>query len=396
MLAWLRQVAAVSTMNLRAVLQRLGPSVTTVLGVAGVVGVFVAVLSIGEGFRKTLDVAGRPDVALVLRTGSSSEMMSVLARDATQLVAQAPGVLHDERGPLASAELFVVIDVPKRATGTAANVPLRGVQGQAAGVRGTVRLVEGRWFETGKNEIVAGRGAAREFSGLTLGSTHRWGENDWQVVGIFEADGALWESELWCDAAVLQPAYRRGDSFQSVIVRLESPDSFNRFKDALTQDPRLDVDVRREAEYYAEQSRVLVGIIRGLGTLIAAMMAIGAVFGGLLTMYSAVAARSREIATLRALGFGAGPVVVSVLAESLLLALAGGLLGGIVAYLGFDGFTTSTMNFQSFSQVAFAFAVTPGLIASGMVIALIVGLVGGLLPAIRAARLPVTTALREP
>jgi len=392
---WLAQIGAVTLLNLRTLGQRRGAALATVVGVAGVVGVFVAVLSIAEGFRRTMTTAGSPEVAIVLRSGSDSEMTSVMGRDTTLLVAQAPGVARGASGPEASAELFVVVDVPKRSTGTPANVPLRGVQPAAVAVRGNVRLVAGRMFEWGKNEVVVGQSAARQFAGLDLGSRLRWGQNEWQVVGIFAADGALWESEIWCDVAVLQPAYRRGSSYQSVVARLESPAAFDAFEKALSTDPRVDVKVMRESDYYAGQSRALVGLIRGLGAIVALLMGIGAVFGALNTMYSAVAARTREIATLRALGFGPLPVVVSVLAESMLLALAGAALGAAVAYAAFDGFRTSTLNWQSFSQVAFAFDVTPALLAWGAVFALVMGFLGGLFPAVRAARLPVAAALRE-
>jgi putative ABC transport system permease protein len=287
------------------------------------------------------------------------------------------------------------VDLEKRSTGTVANVPLRGVQQAAFAVRDEVRIVEGRGFENGKNEIIVGSGAAKQFAGLTLGSRLRWGENAWTVVGIFDAGGRVADSELWCDVAVLQPAYRRGSSFESVYVRLESPEAFTAFKAFLTADPRLDVQVLRESEYFEEQSRLLTGIITGLGSLVAGLMGIGAVFGALNTMYSAVAARTREIATLRALGFGGGAVVASVLAESLLLALVGGVLGGAASYVAFNGYQTSTINWQSFSQVSFAFAITPRLMAQGIAYALLMGLVGGLFPAIRAARIPVARALRE-
>lgn len=394
-IAWIRQIGVVTGVSLATVPQRRGAALATVVGVAGVVAVFVGVLSIGEGFRKTLLEAGSPENALVMRSGGDSEMMSALLRDATQIVAQAPGVARDASGPLASAELFVVVDLPKRTTNTPANVPLRGVQPAAFAVRGNVKIVEGRMFEWGKNEIIVGRAAAGQFAGLTVGSKQRWGENTWEVVGLFEAGGSLWESELWTDVGVLQPAYRRGSSFQSVSVKLESAQAFERFKDALTTDPRLDVKVLRQSEHYAAQSRAIVGIIRGLGTTIALLMAIGAIFGALNTMYSAVAARTREIATLRALGFGAGPVVCSVLVESLLLALAGGVMGGGLAYAAFDGFKASTLNWSSFSQVSFAFDVTPALLVQAIFFALLMGIFGGLLPAIRAARLPVVAALRE-
>ena len=393
---WLAQMAAVTGVGLRTVPQRLGASLATVFGVAGVVAVFVAVLSIAEGFRATLARAGSPDNALVLRAGSDSEMMSVLFRDATRLIAEAPGVARGPAGPLASAELFVVVDVPKRSTGTVANVPLRGVQPAAFAVRGDVRLVAGRMFEWGKHEIVVGRAAASQFADLELGARPRWGQGEWEIVGVFEAGGGLWESELWCDVAVLQPAYRRGSTVQTVLARLEAPAAFDAFRDALGADPRLDVRVLRQSEHYEQQSRALVAIIRGLGVLVAALMGVGAVFGGLNTMYSAVASRAREIATLRALGFGGGPVVASILAESLLLSLAGGALGAAAAWLAFDGFRASTLNWQSFSQVAFAFDVTPALLLQGVLLASLLGLAGGLAPALRAARLPVVTALREP
>lgn len=389
------QIVAVTGVNLRTLPERRGASLATVFGVAGVVAVFVGVLSIGEGFRAAMRSVGGEDVAMVMRTGNDSEMMSGLPRDKTEIIKQAPGVLRSASGPLASAEVFVVINIPKRSTGTGANVPLRGVQADGLAVRSNVKIVEGRMFEPGRNEVIVGRAAAREFAGLDIGARHRWGQNEWTVVGIFAAGGTVIESEIWTDAAVLQPAYNRGDIFQSVRVKLASPGAFRAFKDALTADPRLDVQVERESEYFASQSRVLSQIIQGLGTLIALMMGFGAVFGSLNTMYSAVAARTREIATLRALGFGGIPVVTSVLVESLVLSLLGGAIGAVVAYLGFNGFQAATLNWQSFSQVAFSFAVTPRLLARGIFYALAIGLVGGLFPAIRAARLPVTAALRE-
>lgn len=250
-------------------------------------------------------------------------------------------------------------------------------------------------FTPGTNEIVVGRAASRQFAGLDVGSSVRWGESSWKVVGIFEAGGSVAESEIWSDAKVLQPAYRRGNSYQSVLVRLASAESFQTFKDALTSDPRLNVTVILERDYYAEQSRVLQSIIRTIGFGIAGLMGLGAVFGAVNTMYSAVASRTREIATLRALGFGRMPIVVSVLAEALMLSLVGGAIGGLIAWAAFDGYQTATMNWQSFSQVAFAFAVTPSLLIRGIIYAAVMGLLGGLLPAIRAARLPIVTALRE-
>jgi putative ABC transport system permease protein len=400
MLRWIQQVAALIGLNLRTLGQRRGSALSTLVGVACVVAVFVALLSMAEGFRATMMATGSPETVLVLRGGSDSEMMSGLQRDATQVIADAPGVaraaaVENGAGPAASAELFVIVDLPKRSTGTDANVPMRGVQPAAFAIRNDLRIVAGRRFEPGRNEVIVGRAAAEEFAGLDLGRHLRWGENEWTVVGLFTDNGSLTESEIWCDAGVLQPAYRRGNSFQSVHARLESPAAFATFKDALTADPRLDVKVQRETDYYAEQSNALTLMIRVLGYVIALLMALGAVFGALNTMYNAVAARTREIATLRALGFGRGPVVVSILAESMVISLVGAALGAAVAWFGFNGIRTSTLNWQSFSQVAFAFKVTPALLVLGSGIALAIGLVGGLFPAIRAARLPVATALRE-
>ena len=394
--AWLAQVFVVTWMNLKTVPSRWGSSSAAVVGVAGVVAVLVAVLSIAEGFRSTMESTGSPDTAVVLRGGSQAEMNSVLTREDTRVIENAPGILRVDGEPAASAELFVVVDLPKRSTGTQANVPLRGVGSAAFRVRDDVEIVEGRRFTPGRNEVIAGTAAAGEFEGLEVGNTLRWGDLEWTVVGLFESGGTVAESEIWCDAGVLQPAYRRGSTFQVVYARLTSPEAFETFESALTDDPRLDVSVQRETEYYAEQSRALTTFISVLGTLIAGLMGVGAVFGAVNTMYTAVSARTREIATLRALGFRSGPVVVSVLVESLLLAVLGGLLGGGLAYAAFDGYRAATLNFQSFSQVAFAFRITPELLVQGLVYALLIGLLGGLFPALRAARLPVVEALREP
>ncbi len=389
------QVFTMIGLTLRTVPQRAGSSFVAVTGVAGVVVVFVAVLSIAEGFQAALAGAGSPDTAIVMRGGSDTELSSGLPLESTRVIKDAPGVRRSAEGVVASAELFVVVDVPKRSTGTPANVPLRGVEPAAFGVRDEVRIVEGRTFRPGTNEIIVGRSAAAQFAGIDLGSTQRWGESTWEVVGIFEAGGTIAESEIWCDARVLQPAYRRGDSFQSVYARLDSPDAFDAFKDALTTDPRLDVMVEREEDYYLGQTQAVTAIITGIAGVIAFLMGIGAVFGAINTMYTAVAARTREIATLRALGFSSGPVVISVMAESVALAVVGGLLGGLLAYAGFNGYQTATINWQTFSQVAFAFRVTPALLVQGITWAVVMGFFGGLFPALRAARLPVATALRE-
>lgn len=392
---WVTQAAAVTSMNLRTVPQRLSSSLVAVVGIAGVVAVFVGVLSIAEGFRKTMASTGSPDTAIVMRAGADSEMVSILTRDDTRIVEDAPGVLRTAAGALASAELFTIVDLPKKSNNLTANVPLRGVSEKAFTIRRNIKIVEGRMYEPGRNELVAGRGAASQFGGVEVGKSLKFGQHTWTVVGIFDAGGTFSDSELWCDVVVLGPLYQRGSTYQTVYVKLETPGAFTAFKDALTTDPRVNLKVVRETEYFAEQSRTITTMITSIGGFIAILMGFGAVFGAVNTMYTAVAARTREIATLRALGFGGGPVVVSVLAESLLLALVGGLIGGSLAYVGFNGYQTATINWQTFSQVAFAFAVTPQLMVSGIVYSLAMGLLGGLLPAWRAARLPIVTALRE-
>ncbi|MFB3853033.1 MAG: ABC transporter permease [Vicinamibacterales bacterium] len=393
--AWLLQVAAVTALNLRTMTARVVPSLVAVIGITGVVGVFVSVLSMAEGFRQTMTATGGEDTAMVMRAGADSEMTSVILREDIRVVADAPGLRRDDAGAWASAELFVIVDLPKRTTGTVANVSLRGVQQQAFKVRDDVNIVEGRRFEPGRNEVIAGVNAVAQFAGIDLGRKVTWGRSDWTVVGVFDTGGTVADSEIWCDAAVLQPLYQRGNSFQVIVAKLESAEAFDSFRRALTSDPRLDLKVVRQSDYYAEQSQTLVRLITTLGFLVAGLMGIGAVFGAVNTMYSAVQSRTREIATLRALGFRGGPVVCSVLSEALVIALTGGIAGGAIAYAAFNGFRTSTINWQTFSQVAFAFTVTPRLIVGGIVYALAMGLVGGILPAIRAARLPVVSALRE-
>jgi putative ABC transport system permease protein len=394
-LNWLSQIASVTVFNIRSVPQRIGSSLTAIFGIAGVVAVMVGVLSIAQGILQTMNNSASEDNVVVLRSGSNSEMMSILAGEDVRIVSEAPGLARNESGSIASPELFVIINLLKRSTGTDANVPLRGVSGNALEIRDGFRIVEGRMFEWGLNEVIVGVGALIEFQGLEVGSTITVAQEEWPVVGIFETGGGLAETEIWVDASVLQPAYRRGNSYQAVYARLESPAAYQEFKDALTSDPRLNVKPMRESEYYASQSEMLYNLVTGLGTLIAVIMGLGAVFGALNTMYTAVSSRAREIATLRALGFHSSPVVISILLESLLLALIGGTIGALAAWWVFDGFRAATLNFTSFSQVAFAFDVSPSLLIRGIVFAMVIGLIGGLFPAIRAARQPVATALRE-
>jgi len=392
----LSQIIAVTGVNIRSIRARLGSSSVAVVGIAGVVLVFVAVLSIAEGVAATMKASGDPNTVLVLRSGSDTEMTSGLGGDSVRVIQDAPGVARDSSGtPLTSPELFVVVDHPLKRSGSPANVPLRGITPEAFKVHDRVKIVQGRNLEFGKNEIIAGRAASRQFVGLEPGTTLKWGESTWTLVGIFEDGGSASESELWCDVKVLQPAYRRGNSYQSVYAKLAEPSAFQALKDSLTTNPQLQVTAMRSPDYYGTQTATLQMIVRTIGGIIAILMGVGAVFGAVITMYTAVASRTREIATLRALGFGSVPVVVSVLVEAALLSAVGGLLGGLAAWAAFDGYETATMNFQSFSQIAFAFRVTPALLATAMIYALIMGLFGGMLPAIRAARLPVVTALRE-
>lgn len=391
----LNQVFAVTWLNLRNLPQRVGSSVVAVVGVAAVVLVFAAVLSMAKGFERTMIAAGSEDTAIIMRDGATSELTSGLSNEQVLIVADAPGVLKDGDSSVMSAELYVVVDVKKKGNNTDANVPFRGIQPGAFDVRKDVALVEGRMFEEGKNEFIVGRSAQSEFVGLEVGATIRFGQNDWAVVGVFEAGGSVSESELWTDVRVLQGAYRRGNSFQSVRVKLQDADSLDALAAALEDDPRISPDVMTEREYYSGQAEPMSQFIKLIGYPLTILMAIGAVFGALNSMYSSVSVRGKEIATLRALGFGPFAVLISTIVESTLLALVGGLIGGAVAFLAFNGYQVSTLNSSSFSQVVFDFAVTPDLLVDGMYAALIIGAIGGLFPAIRAARLPVAQALRE-
>lgn len=389
------QIVSVTRFSLASLPQRLGSSASAMLGIAGVVAVMVGVLSIAQGIMSTMTGSANPANVLVLRSGADTEMTSGLGGDEARIITEAPGLARDGDEVLASRELFVIINSPLKSTGTDANVPLRGIDTTAAKVRQDFEIVEGRMFQEGIAEVIVGVGASLEFAGMALGESIEVGSERWPVVGVFSTGGGVSESEVWSDARVVQDAFRRGNSYQSVHATLTSPDSFVQFKDALTSDPRLNVSVVTEAQYYAGQSQLLYNLITGLGTLIALIMGLGAVFGALNTMYTAVSSRTREIATLRALGFNSGPVIFSVLIESLILALAGGIIGAAIAWLAFDGFRAATLNFSSFSAITFAFDVNAPLLITGIIFALVIGFFGGLFPAIRAARTPVAHALRE-
>ena len=380
--------------NLNSLRVRWSSTVVAVLGIAGTVGVFVAMLALAKGFRTTLVASGSPSNALLLRGGATSEMSSAVSLDQTRIIEDAPGVARDSSGPLVSPEVVVIAPFPLKSNGADANVQVRGVSPKALAVR-NIKVVSGRFFRPGLDELVVGRNVAGTYAGFNLGNTVRFGGGTWTVVGVFDAGGSAFDSEVWADATVLNGVYKRPtNNFQSVTVRLTSPEAFQHFKDTLTSDPRLTLDVEREVEYYDKQSQALTRLITVLGTLVALVMGVGAVFGALNTMYSAVSERSREIATMRALGFGSGSVVTSFVFEALCIALIGGLIG-CIGVLPLNGMTTGAMNWQTFSHLAFAFRVTPPLLLGGIIFALIMGLAGGVPPAVRAARARIAVALRE-
>ncbi len=381
--------------NLRSVKARWTSTIVAVIGIAGTVGVFIAMLSLARGFQATLVASGSEDNALIVRAGATSEMTSSVLLDSVRIIQDAPGIVRAAEGPLVSPEVVLVAPIPLLSNGSDANVQLRGVSPNVLAIRKQMKIVEGRMFQAGLNEVVVGKNANTSYSGLTLGNTISLGSVRWQVVGIFDAGGSAFDSEVWADSHLLAGAYKRPDTlYQSVTVHLTSPEALQKLQDAVASDPRLSVDVTREIDYYSKQSNRMTLLITRLGGFVAMVMAIGAVFGALNTMYSAVAERGREVATMRALGFGAAAVVFSFLIEALLISFVGGSLG-CVAVLPLNGLTTGAMNWQTFSHLAFAFKITPPLLVAGILFALLMGLVGGVPPAIRAAVRPVSSALRE-
>ena len=381
--------------NVRSVRARWTSAIVAVVGIAGTVGVFVAMLSLARGFKATLVSSGSEDNAIIMRAGATSEMTGGVTIDTVKIIQDKPGIARSADGPLVTAEVVLVAPIPLISTGTDANVEVRGVSKNVLEIRKNIKIVEGRMFTPGLSEVVVGKNANASYAGLTLGNTIGLGSMRWKIVGIFDAGGSAFDSDVWGDAHLIGPAFNRPDTyFQSITVHLTSPAALEQLKDAVTTDPRLNVDVTREIDYYSKQSSRLTRLITVLGGLVAAVMAVGAVFGALNTMYSAVSERGREIATMRALGFGGPSVVFSFVIEALLIALVGGVVGCIVV-LPLNGLTTGAMNLQTFSHVAFAFKITPELLARGIVFALTMGLIGGFLPAVRAASMPVAAALRE-
>ncbi|MGH8182153.1 MAG: ABC transporter permease [Rhodanobacteraceae bacterium] len=391
-----RRTLSVTGVGLATLPSRWGASSVIVIGIAGVVGVLVALLAMGEGLQATLQGTGNDDTAIVLRGGSQAESSSVLLHNDVVLISQAAGIARDAQGhAIASSELLLAANLPKK-NGQDANISIRGVGSEAWAVRPNLHIIAGRKFTPGTLELDVGKGVMRQFAGMSIGSEVQLANQHWKVVGEFDS-GDAFNSEIWADRDTIAPVYHRGASSSSVTVKLTSPAAFSQFKAALAANPQLKVDAETTRKYFASQSGGIDKVIRVVGTVIAIIMAIGAVFGALNSMYAAVATRAREIATLRAVGFRGTPVVVSVLLETMLLALAGGVLGALVAWLIFGHFTASTSagGGFSFTQMIFQFRVTPELVWNGLKWALAIGFVGGLFPAVRAARLPVTTALRE-
>jgi len=381
--------------NFRSIRARWTSTIVAVLGIAGTVGVFVAMLSLANGFKATLVASGSPGNALVMRAGSSSEMMGGITLDSVKLVQDAPGIARDDEGPLVTQEVVGVIPFPLITTGTDANVQVRGVSPNVLRIRTFAKIAQGRMFQPGLYELLVGKNATKTYAGLKFGDTVNFSGSTWKVVGIFDAGGSSFDSEVWCDSKLLNEVLKRPDNiFQSVTVHLTSPAAFQQLKDSLVANPQLNVDVMREIDYYAKQSTAMTTLITVLGGLVAAIMAVGAVFGALNTMYSAVSERGREIATMRAVGFSSWNVILSFLFEALLISFAGGILG-CLAVLPINGLTTNTMNFQTFSNLAFAFKITFSLLLMGVLFALVMGILGGVFPAIRAARRPVAQALRD-
>lgn len=380
--------------NFLSARERWTSSLVAVLGIAGTVGVFVAMLALARGFEAALTSSGQPHNAIVQRAGADSEMTSVLGAEEVRVVEELPQVARSGGTPLVSPEVVVIAALPMRGSDGDANVQVRGVQPRVLGVRDGIRVVEGRFLTPGLAEVVVGKGARAAYVGLDLGASVRIGAGTWTVVGVFDGEGTAFDSEVWADGAILNGFYQRPPNvFQAATVRLRSPDDFPAFQAALAGDPRLGLQALREREYYDNQSQVVTTLIRVLGGLVAAVMALGAVFGALNTMYSAVSERSREIAVLRAIGFGGGAIVLSFLVEALIIAGVGGLVG-CLAVLPVNGLTTGTINWQTFSHLAFAFRITPDLLLLGMLFAFVMGALGGLPPAIRAARANVAHTLR--
>ncbi len=389
----LSQIWVVTWMNITSIGQRIWMSLAAIFAVGVVVAVLLSFLAMTNGFQKTLEGTGSDAVAIVTRSGSQSELNSVLSRDTVNIVSTAPGIAIGADGePFYSPELYVVVDGIKKSSGTEVNLPMRGISPKGFELRDRVDIVDGRMFETGKNELIVGLGVLREFSGFELGQTVRFGKTEWEVVGTFTTGGSAFESELWTGTRTLQTQFNRGNSFQTMRIRLENPGDVSGIQEMIDNDPRLFLDIKTEAEYFSEQASALNGIVY-FGWIISIFMSLGALAGALNTMYTSVANRAGEIATLRAIGFSNVSAFFGTLVESVVLAVIGGLVGATASYLFMDGLSASTLG-ASFTQVVFTFELSPELFKNGAQLALLIGVVGGFFPAWRAARLPVIIAFR--
>jgi len=390
----MKQILAITGMNIRTILQRSGASIVIIIGIAGSVAVMVSLLAMAEGLSKTIASTGQVDRALIFREGSNSEMSSGIAMTDLAIIENTQGIKKSEDGPMIAAEIFTIIDLKKKGAVDTSNLPLRGVQEMSFKIRPELKIIEGENFFPGRGEVIVGKGAANEYEGLELGNKIKIRDSEWTVVGIFSTGGDVHESEIWADLAVTQGAFRRGASASIAIVQMEENASITDLGATLELDPRLDLKVQGEVDFYEEQSSGASSLIQVFGYTVAVIMAIGAVFAALNTMYSAVSTRLVEIGTLRAVGFHGSSVLFALMIESMFLALLGGLLGAGLSYLIFNGYTVSTLASVSFTQTAFDFAVTGEIIGQGLILALIVGFLGGLLPARRAATQDITEALR--
>ncbi|WP_444892440.1 ABC transporter permease [Microbulbifer sp. TRSA001] len=387
------QIVSVTLMNLGSLRRRLWMSLAMVFASAVVVAILLAFLAMAKGFEATMSGAGSSQIAILMREGSASEINSVILQDQVNLIAESAGVARDTNGPLVSPELYVIVDGLKKSTGTEANIPLRGLNETGMAMRNIMRMVEGRMFTPGTNEMIVGEGVLREFNGFEIGKEVRFGKNLWTVVGVFSTGGNIFESELWADIKIIQSHYNRGNSYQSIRLQLENNGDLKPIQETIKREPRLNLEAQTEQEYFASQGKQLQ-YIATFGWIISSVMALGALAGALNTMYTSVADRAREIATLRALGFSNFSAFCGTIAEAMVLAVAGGLLGSLAAYLFFDGLNTSTLG-GSFTQVVFSFEMSPDLFVQGAVLALVIGFISGFFPAWRAARMPVVVAFRH-
>ena len=393
-MSFIRQVLSVTNMNLRSILERSGSSLVIIVGIAGSVAVMVSLLAMAEGLSSTISSTGEEDRVIILRDGSNSELSSGVAMTEIDTVSSSPGIKSMDDEPMIAGELFAIIDLKKKGAESTSNLPIRGVQPASFKIRPEVEIIEGRNFTTGTAEIIVGKGANNQYEGLELGDQIKVRDSFATVVGIFSSNGNVHESEIWADLAAAQGIFRRGASASSMILKLNSPDSFDEVGLFVESYPNLELKVQSERDFYENQSSG-ADLIKIFGQVVGYIMAIGAVFAALNTMYSAVSTRLVEIGTLRALGFKGTTVLLALMIEALLLAMIGGLSGAAIAYVLFNGYTVSTLAGGSFSQTAFAFAVTADVVQQGLTLALFVGLIGGLFPAWNAARRDITEALRS-